>query len=105
MDPKRGQCEGQEVSTVEEKDLIRYCSVNAVKQLRLEAVPCEDDKTAYRVHVKGTWDAQEHLLITFRKSPREWSSLDRFMRHARDVYRFRGRLVLDMKFDYENKSR
>ena len=105
MCPKRGQSEIQQATTVTENDLIKYCLVNAVRQLRLEAVLSDDAKTAYRVHVKGTWDPQECLLITFRKKPREWSSLDRFMRHARDVYKFRGRLLLDMKFGDENEPR
>lgn len=46
---------------------------------------------------KGAWkQGDEFLLITFRKAPRQWSSLDRFVRHARDVYKFRGRIVLDI---------
>lgn len=104
MSPTRGLSETQQVPTVEEKDLINYCSVNAIKQLRLEAVKDEDEKTVYRVHAKGTWGPEERLLITWRKKPREWSGLDRFMRHAREVYRFRGRLLLDMRFEYDDKS-
>lgn len=104
MIPKRGQNETQQVQTVTENDLIKYCTVGAVKQLRLEPVSSED-KTAYRVHVKGTWTPQECLLLTFRKKPREWSSLDRFMRHAREVYKFKGRLLLDIKFGDENEPR
>lgn len=104
MLPKREQNETQQVQTVQEDDLIKYCAVGAVKQIRLEPINSEN-KTAYRVHVKGTWDPQECLLITFRKNPREWSSLDRFMRHAREVYKFRGRLLLDIKFGDENETR
>lgn len=104
MYPNRGQCEAAQAQTVTENDLIKYCLVNAVKQIRLEQVG-SDGKSAYRVHAKGTWDGRECLLITWRNKPREWSSLDRFVIHARDVYKYRGRILIEIKHGDESEIR
>lgn len=96
MCPQRGHTETPQNQTVTENDLVKYCSVSAVKSMRLELV-ASDERLKYRVYVKGSWTADgECLLITWRRTPREWVSVDRFLLHVRDTYRYKGRIMIDI---------
>jgi len=82
--------------TVHEKELITYFRAKIVEYLRLELIE-EEGREKYQVWAKGTWGRSEYQLWTLHsKKPREWSSLDRAVAHIREVYEYRGRVIIDI---------
>jgi hypothetical protein len=89
---ERSPCKNE----INEKQLTAYCKAGIVRELRLVGLP-DGEKFMYRIKVCGNWAASEQLLITFRKDPREWKSLDRVVHHVRDAYGYTGRINLDFE--------
>lgn len=63
--------------TVTEADLIDYLRNRAVHKLRIY----ENANGRYELRIQVSWKGGELQLITARKKPREWASLDRMVRH------------------------
>ena len=77
-----------------EKDLVNYCAANVVEYLKLVAVE-GDGRPGYELWVKGSWSKQELLLITHNhREPRIWASLDRAVKHFRERYNYKGKIIL-----------
>lgn len=88
-----------QVPTIKEKELTTYCKAGIVQLIRLALVDEKgSEKYVFNVWARGTWaDKSEHLLITHNtKRPRQWSSLDKAVKHIREVYDYKGRVLLDL---------
>lgn len=88
-----------QVLTIKEKELTAYCNAGIVQSIRLASVDADDvGKYVFNVWARGTWgDKQEHLLMTHNsKRPRQWSSLDKAVKHIREIYQYKGRVHLDL---------
>lgn len=70
------------MGTISESDLIDCVRNNAVKKLKI----IQDPNSKYRIVVNLTWKEGDFDLITTRRKPREWASLDRLVRHIQDNY-------------------
>ncbi len=70
------------MNTITETDLISAIKYNAVEILKI--VQTEGER--YRISVKLRNDKEEKSLLTTRKDPREWVSLDRLQKHIRKTY-------------------
>jgi hypothetical protein len=68
------------MNTMLETDLMRQAKF--VKRIRIEETP---DKR-YRTHITIQKEEHEQLLITQRKIPKEWASLDRLIKHISSIY-------------------
>lgn len=68
------------MNTIMETDLMRLAPF--VKRIRIEETP--DEK--YRTHITIQKEETEQLLITQRKEPKEWASLDRLIKHLHSIY-------------------
>lgn len=101
MEPTKNQMIpiADQVLTIKEKELTAYCTAGIVQSLRLALIDTPDaGKYVFNVWARGTWsDKREHLLMTHNsKRPRQWSSLDKAVRHIRDTYQYKGRVHLDL---------
>ena len=90
-----------QVPTIKEKELTTYCNAGIVQSIRLALIKDDAEgskKYVFNVWARGTWaDKSEHLLITHNsKRPRQWSSLDKAVKHIREVYHYKGRVHLDL---------
>lgn len=82
--------------TVHEKQLQVMCSSGVVQHLRLLSVE-RDGKFGYELWVKCSKNASEILMITHgRKEARIWMNLDRAVTHFREVYRYKGKIFLEI---------
>lgn len=68
------------VNTITETELVRLAQF--VKRIRIEETPEEK----YRTYITIQKEDREQLVITQRKTPREWASLDRLVKHIRTTY-------------------
>ena len=81
--------------TIIESELIDNLKNNAVTLMRLVQMDQSDEPTKsrlakdtklFRIYVRLSWKEGEILLVTQRKTPREWASLDRLVRHIVNHY-------------------
>jgi hypothetical protein len=70
------------MSTISESDLIDCVRNKAVKKLHI----IQDPNGKFRIVVNLTWKEGDFDLITTRRKPREWASLDRLARHIQENY-------------------
>ncbi|MEI6706029.1 MAG: hypothetical protein WCK96_02715 [Methylococcales bacterium] len=70
------------MNIVEEAELVDLAKNNAVKSLNI----VQTESNTYKIIVCLTWKKGEFHLVTARKTPREWSSLDRLTRHINEKY-------------------
>lgn len=68
------------MNTMYETDLVRHAKF--VKRIRIEQTP--DSK--YLTYITIQKEDHEQLLITQRKIPKEWASLDRLVKHLSSIY-------------------
>jgi len=68
------------MNTITETELVRLAQF--VKRIRIE----ETAEEKYRTYITIQKEDHEQLVITQRKSPREWASLDRLVKHIRTTY-------------------
>jgi hypothetical protein len=69
------------IDTILEHELIDNLANEAVDYLRVVQVD-----NGFRIYSKLTWKDAEVLLVTQRKTPKEWVSLDRLTRHMNHNY-------------------
>lgn len=69
------------INTIGEAELVDFIKNKAVKRLNIVQ---NDNK--YQIIVNLTWKDGDFTLITTRKTPREWASLDRLARHICEKY-------------------
>jgi hypothetical protein len=67
--------------TIVEHELIDNLAHHAVKRMRLVQV-----ERGFRITVELGWKEGQILLVTQRKKPKEWASLDRLVRHINVNY-------------------
>lgn len=65
-------------------ELFLVAKLEAKAVLRLYLVQDEDGK--FEIFVKLKLEEEERRLVTQRKTPRKWSSLDRLTRHMNENY-------------------
>jgi hypothetical protein len=68
-------------NTLGEAELVDFIKNKAVKKLNIVQVD-----GGYQIVVNLTWKKGDFILVTTRKTPREWASLDRLARHIREKY-------------------
>ena len=83
--------------TITETDLVRAAQYKAIKRIRIEETP--DSK--YRTHITIMKEDHEQTLITQRKAPREWASLDRLVKHIRNSYGVIPSITLSLHYNQE----
>ena len=66
---------------VTDSELIDYLKNRVVHKIRVY----ENEKGRYQITVQVSWKGGELQLITTRKKPREWASLDRMVKHFKTV--------------------
>ncbi|KAF1028124.1 MAG: hypothetical protein GAK29_00220 [Acinetobacter bereziniae] len=72
-----------EMNTITEAVLIDNARNGAVEVVKI--APSQDNK-GFFVYVVLTWKADEMILVTHRKQPRLWVSLDRLYAHISSKY-------------------
>lgn len=77
---------------ITEAELLLAIQYRAIKRLRIE----ETENESYITHVLLTKEEDEKTLITQRKHPREWASLDRLIKHIRNNYGNVGTITLTL---------
>ncbi|WP_157008195.1 hypothetical protein [Xenophilus azovorans] len=65
-----------------DEDLKKFALAGALKSINVFRL----ESGKYRIVVSLTWKTGDYLLITYRKKPREWASLDRLMKHVEANY-------------------
>jgi hypothetical protein len=70
------------MSTISESELVLVVRSRALK--RMHIIQKEEGK--FRVVVNLNNQEGELELVTFRKKPREWASLDRLAKHIQEKY-------------------
>lgn len=78
---------------ITEAELLLAIQYRGVKRLRIE----ETEGGSYITHVLLVKEDEEKTLITQRKYPREWASLDRLVKHIRNNYGNIGVITLTLK--------
>lgn len=68
--------------TISEKELVNNSLNNAIQSLKI--VQTKEGK--YQLLITLTWKKGEHILKTQRNKVREWTSLDRLVRHINKDY-------------------
>lgn len=85
--------------TITETDLVRAARYQAIKSIRVEETPDERYRTHITVMTEG--HLREKILITQRKTPREWASLDRLVKHIRNSYGVIPKIALSLYYNQE----
>lgn len=67
---------------ITEKELLVAAQYRAIRKIRIE----ETSEERYITHITLSKEDEEKTLITQRKHPREWVSLDRLIKHIRNNY-------------------
>jgi hypothetical protein len=67
---------------ITDEEIKKYAHKNFIRNIRVFRMPSGQ----FRVVVSLTFTPGDHLLITVRKTPREWVSLDRLMKHISANY-------------------
>ena len=70
------------MNTIIEAELVDFIRNKAVKKLNIIQV----EESRYQIVANLTWKEGDWYLVTTRKNPREWASLDRLARHIREKY-------------------
>lgn len=70
------------MNTISEAELTDFVKNNVVE--RINIVQSEAGK--YQIVIALTWKEGEWNLLTTRRKPREWASLDRLARHIKERY-------------------
>ena len=70
------------MNTINESELVLVMRSRALK--RMHVIQNEEGK--FRVVVNLNNQEDELELVTFRKKPREWASLDRLAKHIQEKY-------------------
>jgi hypothetical protein len=70
------------LNTISESELVLVVRSRALK--RMHIIQTEEGK--FRVVVNLNNQEEELDLVTFRKKPREWASLDRLAKHIQEKY-------------------
>ncbi len=70
------------MNTIGEAELVDFIKNQAVKKLNIIQVK----GSRYQIVVNLTWKEGDWCLVTTRKKPREWASLDRLARHISEKY-------------------
>lgn len=65
------------MNTIIEAELVDFIRNKAVKKLNIIQV----EESRYQIVANLTWKEGDWYLVTTRKTPREWASLDRLARH------------------------
>lgn len=73
----------QNTENIEEAELVDFARNNAVKEINIVQITSKK----YRVVVTLTWKPGAFLLVSYRKKPREWASLDTLIRYLRETYK------------------
>lgn len=82
------------MNTIGESELIDCVRNKAVKRMCIVQQPDGN----YRILVNLSWKDGDHLLISTRKEPREWASLDRLEKHIRTKYGYIKTIILDLYY-------
>ncbi len=69
-------------NTIQENELVKNLSNGAVTLLRI----VEDKKGKYQTFVQLSWREGEIQVVTQRKKPKQWASLDRLAAHIKKYY-------------------
>lgn len=70
------------MNPISESELVLVMRSKAVRNLHI----IQTDEGKYRVIVNLTNQEEALELVTFRKTRREWASLDRLAKHMREKY-------------------
>ena len=70
------------MSTIRESELVMMLRSKALK--RLHIIQTQQKKFIIKVNLNN--QENELDLVTFRKKPREWASLDRLVKHIQKKY-------------------
>lgn len=81
-EPEARDAEASEMSTVTESELILVVKSRALRRLNIHRT----DSGGFRVSVNLNNQEGEHDLVTTRKNPREWASLDRLTNHIQEKF-------------------
>lgn len=68
--------------SISESQLVFVVRSDALRQLRITQNELGNFLVAVQLNNQDGW----HELVTFRKKPREWASLDRLAKHIREKY-------------------
>lgn len=68
--------------TVSERELVNSSLNNAIQSLKI----VQTKESKYQLLITLTWKKGEHILKTQRNKTREWTSLDRLVRHINKNY-------------------
>ena len=69
-------------NTISEAELADFVRNNAVRKLRIGQTP----DGAYEIFATLTWKEGDWQVVTARRKPKNWASLDRLARHIREKY-------------------
>ena len=70
------------MNTISESELALVAKTRALKRMNI----IQTEAGRYRVIVNLNNQEDELELVTFRKTTREWSSLDRLIKHIQEKY-------------------
>jgi len=86
---------------ITEIELCYAAEFKVIKSMRLQ----ETSDHCYQIYVVTADDPNEKMLVTAKggDTPREWSSLDRLIRHIRNKYRFFSNITL-LLYNREKKG-
>ncbi|CAA9890775.1 conserved hypothetical protein [Candidatus Methylobacter favarea] len=70
-------------NTITEAELTDFFINKVVKRLTI----VQTKESTYKIVVNLTWKEGDYTLVTTRKTPREWVSLDRLIKHMREKYK------------------
>lgn len=68
---------------ITDEEVRKYTRKQGIKNIQIFRMP---ETGLYRVVISFTLISGDHLLITVRKTAREWASLDRLMKHITTNY-------------------
>lgn len=68
------------MNTISESELVLVVRSKALKQLQI----IQTEQGRFRIKVILKNQEEERDLVTYRKQPREWASLDRLAKHIQD---------------------
>lgn len=70
------------MNTISESELVLVIKSKALKRMHI----VQNEHGKFRIIVNLNNQEGELELVTFRKKPREWASLDRLAKHTREKY-------------------
>ena len=70
------------MNTISESELVLVVRSKALKRMHIN----QTEEGKFRITVNLNNQEGELDLVTFRKTPREWASLDRLVKHIQEKY-------------------